>query len=137
MSREIEKVEVKTLIENTDQVKFRVTYRCGPDEPPIAKTYELTRKGLTMTCEVLGRPDSVFFQVPLIETNGAHRSRVETGINSFRVAYQGRTYWVRSLSPGKIVTRLEEFTAPNRNGVYRVGVFSAKGNRITCRLSIE
>jgi hypothetical protein len=137
LSREIEKVDVETLGENADQVKFRITYRCGPNEPTIAETYELTRNGLTMTCEIIGKANSVYFQVPLIETDGAHHSRVETGTNSFRVSYQGLTYRVCSLLPGGVDTRLEEFTAPNRNGVYRVGVFSAKGNSITCHLSIE
>jgi len=137
LSREIEKADVETLAESADRVKFRITYGSGPNEPTVAETYELTRNGLTMTCEILGQADSVYFQVPLIETDGTHHSKIEADGRSFQVVYQGRTYRVRCLSPGPVDTRLEEFTAPNRNGVYRVGVFSAKGNSITCHLSIE
>ena len=103
----------------------------------IAETYELTRNGLTMTCEILGKADSVYFQAPLIETDGAHHSRVETGNRFLPESPPGTLDRVSLLRPGGVDTRLEEFTAPNRNGVYRVGVFSAKGNSITCRLSIE
>ena len=136
MSSEIRSVDFQPLEENRSRVAFRVIYRSDPSHGTNRETYELTRRGLKMTCEI-DAADDVYFQVPLIETDGTHRSRIEAGGRSLSVSYQGRVYRVKCLFPEAAIVRLESFTAPNRNGVYRVGVFSAKGNSITCQLGIE
>jgi hypothetical protein len=137
MSREIRSVDFEPLEETNNRVAFRIVYHGDPPLAAIRETYELTRSSLEMRCEIDGTPDAICFQVPLIETDGSHRSRIESDGRSFRVAYQGHIYRIRCRTPGSAEARLEEFSAPNRNAVYRVGVFTAKGNTLTCRLSIE
>ncbi len=137
LSSEIESVDVETLEEKPERAAFRVTYRGAWPGRTVAETYELTREGLTVNCEVGGSPGEVFFQAPLIMTDGTHRSEIESRADFFRVAYQGRTYEVRRLSPKDSDLRMEVFAAPNRNGIYRVGVIRAKGDSIACRLSVE
>ena len=137
MSQKIRSVDFRPLEENKSRVAFRVIYRGDPACGPITETYVLNRRGLEITCKIGGSPDGAYLQVPLIETDGNHRSRIEAGGRSFSVSYQGHVYRVKCLFPESAVARLETFTAPNRNGIYRVGVFSAKGNSITCHLDIE
>lgn len=137
MSGEIRSVDFQPLTESKNRVEFRVVYRGDRAFGSISETYVLNRRGLEISGRIGGPSAGAYLQVPLIETDGNHRSRIESDGRSFRVAYQGHVYRIRCLTPGTVEARLEEFTAPNRNGIYRVGVFSVKGNSITCRLSIE
>ena len=137
LSSEIESVDVETLEEKPERVAFRVIYLGTWPGRTVTETYELTREGLTVTCQVGGSPAEVFFQAPLIVTDGTHRSEIESRADFLQTSYQGRVYRVRSLAPGASDIRMEEFAAPNRNAIYRVGVIRAKGDSIACRLTIE
>ncbi len=140
LSAEIAGVGVKVLDEKPDRVKFRIDTALDGTARGVAETYQLDGQGLTVEWEVrsgANGPGGLRVQVPLIQTDGRHESRVKTGKNAFDVEYQSHTYKVACLTPGNIDTVLETFTAPNRNGVYRVGVFSAPGRTLSCRFSLE
>lgn len=137
LSAEIQSVDVEVIEESEIQTAFRLVYHLAASGGSISETYRLSRDGLEIECAVSAPTEAVCFQVPLIRTDGRHRSRVETGSGAFHVSYQGHAYCVQSLDSSRVENRLEEFAAPNRNGVYDVGVFTVRGNCLRCRLSLE
>jgi hypothetical protein len=136
-SAEIGDVEFRPLAENSESVKFRLIYRGLPDCDRLLETYEMGKEGLTISYQVFGPVDALLVQVPLILTDGSHFSKIETGEASLKVFYQGHIYEVGSLRPANGLALIEDFTAPNRNGVYKVAVFKAAGKSMTCRFSLD
>ncbi len=137
LSDEIQSVEFQNIEENENRITFRVIYLLASPFGSIQETYQLSRDGVEISCEISDPPEAIYFQVPLIETDGHHCSQIAAGDRSFRVGYQGHVYHIRCQHPGEVESRLETFSAPNRNGIYRVGVFSTTGSTITCHLSVE
>lgn len=137
LSAEIQSVDVEVIEESETQTAFRLVYHLAANGGSVSETYRLSRDGLEIECAVSEPTEAVCFQVPLIRTDGRHRSRLEMAGCGFQVFYQGHAYFVQSLDPSQVETRLEEFAAPNRNGVYDVGVFTLRGNCLRCRLSLE
>jgi len=91
---------------------------------------------VTITDRVSGPIRSLFVQIPLLETDGLQHAKVKTTRTGFTVEYRKFLYSVECLFPSEINVFIEPFTAPNRNGIYKVGCFKAKGNRITYRISV-
>jgi hypothetical protein len=87
--------------------------------------------------EVSGGIDGLFVQVPLIQTDGGESSTIESGKNTFRVSYRGHRYEVECLKPARAGASFEDFTAPNRNGIYKVAVFKTSGKSMTLRFSLD
>ncbi len=137
MSAEIKAVEFQRLEGGEEEVSFRVVTHLDALRGSVQETYRLSRSGLEINCEVGGAPDTVFFQVPLLVTDGNHRSEITVEDRVFSVSYQGHTYRVWCQNYGDVETRVEDFHAPNRNGVYKIGVFSVKGGSLECHLSLE
>ncbi len=137
MSKEISEVRFESLEESPDRVRFRVNYRGDLGCREVVEDYRLDRDGVSINFQIQGDCESIYIQVPLIVTDGRHESRIIKGEDLFNVEYMGHTYRVRSSAPEKVEVRFEEFQAPNRNAIYRVGYFEAKGNAIACHLSLE
>jgi hypothetical protein len=137
MSKEISEVCFEPLEEGTDRVRFRVIYRGDLGCREVVEDYRLDRDGVFMNCQVHGACESVYIQVPLIITDGRHESQITKGADFFTVEYMGHTYKVRASAPDKVEARFEEFRAPNRNAIYRVGYFKAKGSAMACHFSLE
>jgi hypothetical protein len=140
LSGEIERVGFEDCAESRDRVKFTVIYDCGRPSGSVTETYSLDAKGLRVGWElapVAGSTDQLRLQVPLFETDGRFTSRIQRDKGGFAVAYQGHTYRVACVSPRRVVTSLEGFSAPNRNGIYRIGLFTASGRAATCRFSLD
>jgi len=136
-SAEIRDVEFKPLAEDSEGVKFRLIYRGLPGCDRLVETYEMGRAGITVTTDIFGPSDTILLQVPLILTDGSHRSRIEMGKSFFKVFYKDHIYEVSSLRPANAVALSEDFTAPNRNGIYKVALFRAAGKSMTCRFSLD
>ncbi len=137
LSKEVAGADFAALAETPDRVAFRIAYRGDFPGRTLTETYELSAGGVTIVSRAGGDPGEILFQVPAIETDGNHRSRIETGADGLRVEYQGHVYRARCVSPAGAEVRLEDFAAPNRNGIYRVAVFRAKGDTITMRLELD
>ncbi len=141
LSAEIESVGFEVLEEKPERVKFRVDYDLGRTGGGVTEIYDLDGRGLTVGWEVRrgadGSAGGIRVQVPLLQTDGRHESKVRPGKGSFEVEYQGHIYKVACLAPENAEAALETFTAPNRNGVYRVAVFGSPGSSLTCRLSFD
>jgi len=141
LSAEIDKVEFEVLSEKPDKVKFRIIYIIGKAGRGVVETYELDGRGLTVGWEI--RPgaddptDGIRVQVPLLLTDGRHESKVTSGKGFFEVDYQGHIYKVACRAPHNVDGSFEDFKAPNRNGVYRVGVFRTAGRSLSCRFSFD
>lgn len=136
-SAEIGSVEFKRLFETPTGVRFSLTYSGLPGCERLVETYEMGKAGITVTYEASEPVDSLLVQVPLIQTDGSHVSRITSGMRGFKVSYRGHNYEVAALGPSKTTSRIEDFTVPNRNGVYKVGVFRTPGKSLTCRLSLD
>jgi hypothetical protein len=141
LSAEIEKVAFEVLEEKPERLKFKVVYVLDQTGGGVAETYDLDGRGLSVNWEARpgtdGRAVGLRVQVPLIQTDGRHESRLKPGKDAFELEYQGHIYRVKCLAPADGSAAVEDFAAPNRNGVYRVGVFNFSGSRGTCRFSID
>jgi hypothetical protein len=143
LSSEVGAVEFETLYEEPGRLKFKVGYGLENPAGAVTETYGLDGQGLTVEWEVDngpgagGPPGGIHVQVPLIQTDGDRESNLEAGANFLKAEYRGHTYKVTCLAPDKAKGSLEPFAAPNRNGVYRVGVLRASGRKIACRFSLE
>ncbi len=136
-SAEIGAVEFRPLIEKPETIKFGLSYQGLPGGARIVETYELGRDGITVKDEMFGSAKGLLVQIPLLLTDGNHTSRIEAGKNFFKVSYQGHVYRVVCLEPSGATACSEDFPAPNRNGVYKVGVFRTAGKSMTYRLSLD
>lgn len=142
LSAEIEGVGLEDAQERTDAVRFRLAYDLGKNGPWVSESYELGAGGLTVGWKlgpVVGSAPvrGLRVQVPLVETDGAAMSKITAGERSFEAAYRGHTYRVVCAAPQKVAASTEPFKAPNRNGIYRIGVFRSPGLSLTCRLSLD
>jgi hypothetical protein len=141
LSGEIEKVGLESGAETADRVRFKVVYDCGKLLGAVTETYDLDGRGLTVDWELArpaaGSPEALQLQVPLLETNGRFKSEIKPAKRGFVVDYQGHAYNVECVSPREVETSLEGFAAPNRNGIYRVGLFSVRGSAASCRFSLD
>jgi hypothetical protein len=136
-SADITTVEFEPLVESPEEVKFRLMYGGLPSCDRLVETYTMGKEGVTVSYQVFGPVDTLLVQVPLIQTDGSHSSRIETAEGFFRAFYRDHVYEARSLRPADAIALSEEFTAPNRNGIYKVGVFKAAGKSMTCRFSLD
>jgi hypothetical protein len=137
MSKEISEVRFEPFEESPDRVRFRVIYRGDLGCREVTEDYRLDRDGVSINYQIRGDCESTCVQIPLIETDGRHESRITRGEGFFTVEYMGHTYRVRCSAPDRVEACFEEFQAPNRNAIYRVGYFETKGNAIACHLSLE
>jgi hypothetical protein len=141
LSSEIEKVEFEVLNEKPESVKFRIVYVIGKAGDEVVETYELDGRGLTAGWEIrpgTGEPrGGIRVQMPLLLTDGRHESKLRPGKSSFEVECQGHVYKVVCQAPPGVEAAFESFTAPNRNGIYRIGVFRSSGRSLTCRFSLD
>ena len=115
-----------------DPTELTVTYKAVDDglhgTGQVFETYVLSGEGLSGTTRVPGA-DRLRLQVPLIETDGHHRSQIRVGVGNAEVRYCGHTYRVRLPTCGRAGV-VEEWGAPNRNAVYRVVVFEVEGDLV-------
>jgi hypothetical protein len=136
-SSEIGGVEFKSLEQGPQGVKFEVIYKGLPGCDRLVETYTLGKTGLTVIYEAVGPVDAILVQVPIIMTDGSRSSTIKAGKNSIQVSYRGHVYEVECLKPSQAAASFEAFTAPNRNGLYKVAVFKSSGKSMTCRFSLE
>ncbi|MFH1477857.1 MAG: hypothetical protein ABIH24_10290 [Verrucomicrobiota bacterium] len=136
-SDEIRQVRVDIQKETPQRIEFQVEYKgalIGCES--VTEHYHLDSNGLIITDTVSGSIASLLVQVPLLETDGMHTAKINTTPNGFAVKYRKYQYIVECLGPSVCEARLEPFSAPNRNGIYKIGVFKVKGNKIVYRLNI-
>lgn len=114
---------------------FEVRYEGGlPGCDRVTERYQIENDGVVITDTVEGAANRIRVQIPLLETNGLERTKIEMGPGVFTVTSGPHRYRVECLSAGLLDQYLEPFTAPNRNGIYRVGCFLVEGNVIQYRL---
>lgn len=138
LSDEINKVEVKKLKEEVNEVKVKVIYTGRfKNAGSIIESYKLDDTGLEIEDEITGSAKTIMVQVPLIETNGQNNSKIKVEKGLFKVEYMGYLYQVECLEKESVETFLEPFSAPNRNGIYKVGCFKAKANHIKYKVTLS
>ncbi len=135
LSDEIKKVEIKNVIEGIKEIQFKVIYTVKSNS--IVESYKLNAFGLEIEDKIVGSVKTMMVQIPLLENNGKDKTEIEVGKRSFTVKYMNYLYKVECLKPEKVDTFLEPFSAPNRNGIYKVGCFKTKGNCIRYKISLE
>jgi len=74
--------------------------------------------------------------IPLILTDGKHKSEIIVNKNGFTVKYLNHTYRVTSTESKVKVALLSTITS-NRNAKYRIGYIEAEDKIIKYRLSID
>ncbi|HOV22152.1 MAG TPA: hypothetical protein PLW95_05675 [bacterium] len=136
LSDKIEDVQVKIIKEETEEVKFEVIYK-GKFENRIKEAYTINKEGIEIEDEISGSVKDILVQIPLLQTDGENISDIKIGNKKFEVKYLNCIYKVECLDSGVVDTFVEPFSAPNRNGIYKVGCFKTKGNFIKYKLSLE
>lgn len=130
-------VRIERGHETDDEVTFKVIYEGeGKGRLRVTENYAMSSEGVVITDRVEGPVDQLLVQIPLLETNGMERSTIEVENRAFVVKSGTHQYRVECLYPDSVETSLEPFPAPNRNGIYRVGLFKVAGNEIRYRLTL-
>lgn len=136
---QIEKMEVNTLKECGDAVEFSVSYKMKSNNwgcEKITERYLIAKDGVVITSTVEGEADGILFQMPLIESNGKDKSVIDMSDSSFKVCMSDENFKVECGLP-TVKTYMEDFTASNRNGIYRIGCFKSSKKQIVVKLSFE
>jgi len=125
------------VVREGDPVEFAVTYEgeIGAPGGMVRERYRLSASGLRYEAEVPGA-ERVWLQVPAIETDGEQTSTIEVGESGLSVRYRGHAYTVRLDRPAAR-SLLEDWRAPNRNGVHRVAVFEVAGEGVACEVALR
>ncbi|OIN95827.1 hypothetical protein AUJ66_08175 [Candidatus Desantisbacteria bacterium CG1_02_38_46] len=135
-SKEIEEIKLKKIREEKEETEFNITYKGKfKDCTMVSETYKINTKGVEITYKI--NKNKILVQVPLLETDGLNKAKMEVGRKGFKVSYIGHTYDVKCIAPEDVNTFLEPFSAPNRNGIYKIGGFKTKGNQIKCNFSLH
>lgn len=127
---------MEVLEERADGVAFRLRYAGFPGGVAVTEEYRIDGDGVTVTDRIDGHRGEFLVQVPLLRTDGLGVSELRIDGKAFLVSYEGFLYRAECLSPADPVLSLEPFDAPNRNGVYKVGIFKSAGSRIAYRISL-
>ncbi|MFA6716256.1 MAG: hypothetical protein WCS27_12820 [Victivallaceae bacterium] len=123
--------------ENSGEVQFSVEYHGMPGCDRVVEQYRIDGEGVKITDTVQGPITELLVQIPLLQTNGKYCAEIEIRQRGFVVAYRDCTYRVECLEPEQVEVAVGTFDAPNRNGIYKVGTFKVKGNKIIYRLRLE
>jgi len=102
----------------------------------VSEHYLIDSHGVVITDTVSGSIEEILVQIPLLETDGLDHTEINIAQTGFVVNYQKCQYAVECLYPSYVDIFLESFTAPNRNGIYKIGCFRAKGTRIVYSLNM-
>ena len=121
-----------SAVERCEALELRVRY--GGDFGVVREVCSLSADGVRYEARVDGAK-RIALQVPLLETDGEARSEIELTRGGARVRYRGHEYQVQV--GGAQAARMEPWAAPNRNGIYRVAVFEAAGDRTECTLKLS
>lgn len=137
LSREICQADVDVQRESQADTEFQVVYRGElPGCESVTEHYRVDSSGVTITDTVSGSIAGLLAQVPLLHTDGIHRVDLDTIQSGCVMTYQGWRCTVECLYPSDSEFFVERFLAPNRNGIYWVGGFRARENRVVYRISI-
>ena len=116
----------KILKEEQDGIEFEMNYSCGNEA--VTERYSISETGLEIVAtQKEGR--ALNFRVPLLKTDGRDSSEIKALENGFEVSFKNFAYRVKCLTQ-KAVVSIENFEAPNRNAIYKVGRFSSEESTI-------
>lgn len=137
-SDEIGSVRVDIQKEDHQEgVEFLLDYQNGLNGcESVTEHYTIDRNGVVITDTVSGLIEELLVQVPLLKTNGAEYAEINSTKTGFVVNYRNYRYSIDCLSPIEVEVFMEPFSAPNRNGIYKVGCFRVNGNRITYKIDV-
>ena len=136
-SAEIERVQVAVKKESRNGVEFSLDYKGALRGcESVVEEYSIDGDGVIITDTILGSIEGLLVQVPLLQTDGLEQAVVSSTKTGFEVKYLNYKYSVECLSLLDTEVYMEPFSAPNRNGIYKVGCFRVKGNQITYRIEI-
>lgn len=122
----------KILKEGKDGIEFSVDY--SYEDISIAERYIISEKGLDISASWKDG-NGISFRVPLLETDGCDNSEIKVIDNGFEVFFKDFIYRVQCADSGA-KTGMEDFRAPNRNGIYKVAIFSSLKNTININFRI-
>ncbi len=122
---------VRVTAATPERVAFSVEYEHAGDV--ICESYELLPGALNL--QIDQQTDlPLEFRMPLLKTDGAEIAETTALAHGFEVVYRGCVCKIECLTPDTNI-RLEEFEAPNRNGIYNVARFSTAGRRLQFHIS--
>jgi len=133
-SNGIKKVEIKNVYEDVKKVSFEVVYFIEGGIS-ISENHKIDATGVEIECRISNSVKKFLIQVPLLHTDGMSFSKVEKKTKGFVVNYLNCIYKVENVENEKVCSYFENFLAPNKNGIYKVGCFEIKGNYGKCKIS--
>jgi len=138
ISSEIKNVELKIIKEEIDEISFKLIYKgefykCDK----IVESYKINKDGIEVEDFIKGDIKTLIVQIPLFETDGKIKTKIEMGNDFFKVKYKKYEYMVKCIEPKKPIVFIEPFSAPNRNGIYKVGCFKVNSYSIKYKISFS
>lgn len=114
----------KILEEKPECVIFSVDYNFEGNT--VSEVYNISQNGVEVSI-TQKEGYALDFRVPLLKTNGKDTSEIKTLDNGFEVCFQTFVYNIKCLAQNVKVS-IEDFEAPNRNGIYKIGRFTSDKN---------
>lgn len=129
-------IMIHKFAEDGKSLEFTIKYENLKNCQGIISKYCLKEKELLVEETIIGYADSFFLQIPLLQTNGKVESNIKIENNSFLVEFADFIYKVECLNPGKVTLGFENFEAPNRNGIYKIGIIRVEEQKLIYKISI-
>jgi len=122
--------------ENAKATAFKLEYRNVGNCDGIIEEYRIDNEGIAIKDTIRNYDKEFAVQIPLLVTDGMNKSEIKIDGKSFIVKYGNFSYRAECTYPENAELYIEDFDAPNRNGIYRVGVFKAHSNTIEYKISL-
>lgn len=116
------------------EIRFTITYSRS-DELFVTERYAVSPAGVRIQAHGPGASE-MNFRVPLLKTNGRDETVITRGDDGFTVMLKLFEYSARCLNPAAGIV-FEDFEAPNRNGIYRIGRMNVPGDTIDVLLTLN
>ncbi len=133
----IVKWSVDVLKESKEEVVFRLKYQLANERVTrIISEYHL-REGILEVTDVLeGETSKIRVMIPLLLTDGDHKSEIKVDETELIVKYLGHIYRAQLIQNNASVGRLNVI-APNRNAEYEIGYFESEKTLLNYCLSLD
>ncbi|OGV51679.1 MAG: hypothetical protein A2017_10145 [Lentisphaerae bacterium GWF2_44_16] len=135
-SNEKDSASMEIIEENPDTVAFKLEYKNLKNCDGIIEEYRIDKDGIQITESIENYDKEFFVQIPLLDTDGMNKSEIKIDGNAFLVKYKNCAYRVECVYPENVKLLIEDFDAPNRNGIYKVGLLKAKSKTIKYKITL-
>ncbi len=117
-----------------EEMRFSIQYSLD-GKHFLTERYDMSPAGVKIEAHWPGA-STMSYRIPLLKTNGRDETVITDAPEEFTVSLDTFRYRAKCLTPSGRLT-FEDFDAPNRNAIYRIGRMDVPGDRIQIFLSLD